>query len=434
MYKVAVAGTGYVGLVTGVCLADIGHSVICVDINEAKINMLKRGEIPIYEPGLDELVKKNVGRGRLSFSTDLAEAVKASEVIFIGVGTPPGEDGSADLSQVEAAAVQIGASLNGYKVIVTKSTVPVGTGEMVRRIIKEKSGSEDFAVVSNPEFLREGSAVHDAMYPDRIVIGCSDKKAAELMMDLYKRINTEVLVTDIKSAELIKYASNAFLATKISFINEVANICEKVGADVNQVAKGMGLDTRIGNKFLNAGIGYGGSCFPKDTQALIKMAEEVDYDLKIVKAAEEVNKLQKLKIINKLEDVLGDLKGKTIAILGLAFKPNTDDMREAPSLVIIPELIERGAIIKAYDPVAVDEAKKCLGETINYCKSIDDAVKGAHAIALLTEWEEFKKIDFSCLGELVCNKIMVDGRNIFDREFLEGNGWTYRAIGRCIDV
>lgn len=431
MYKIAVIGTGYVGLVTGVCLADLGHNVICVDINEDKINMLKRGEVPIYEPGLNQLVAKNTWEGRLSFSTDLAQAVSKSEVVFIGVGTPSLEDGSADLSQVKAAACMIGANLNGHKVIVTKSTVPVGTGRIVYNIIKEKSGSEDFSIISNPEFLREGSAVYDAMHPDRIVIGCSDKKAGELMVDLYRGIEAEILITDIESAEMIKYASNAFLATKISFINEIANICEKVGADVTKVAAGMGLDSRIGAKFLNAGIGYDGSCFPKDARALLKIAEEAGYDLKIVKAAEKVNAEQKMKIVHKLSETLGELKDKTIGVLGLAFKPNTDDMREAPSLHILPELIKRGAKVKAYDPVSMEEAKKCFGALeVLYCKNVEETVLGVDAIALLTEWDEFKNLDIKKLSQLVRKMVFIDGRNIYDNKAFARYGWIYRSIGR----
>lgn len=430
MYQVAVIGTGYVGLVTAVCLADLGHKVTCIDKDEEKIKMLEQGKVPIYEPGLSELLLKNKDAGRISFSTHLSKAIKCSQIIFIAVGTPSLPDGTADLSQVVEVAAKIGESIDGYKIIVNKSTVPVGTGKKIEAIIKEHADGSDFSVVSNPEFLREGSAIYDAFNPDRIVIGYESLKACEIMKLLYKSLDVDFILTDIESAEMIKYASNAFLATKISFINEIANICERVGADVTEVAKGMGLDKRIGDKFLNAGVGYGGSCFPKDTQALIKIAEAVGYDLKIVKAVEEVNMLQRIAFIKKIEEQLGVLEGKKIGVIGLSFKPNTDDVRDAPCLTIIPALIKRGATIKAYDPVAMSEAEKVLGNQVIYCESLEDAVRDVDAIVLLTEWDEFKSLCFNTIRSLVKELIMIDGRNLFNLKAMQEKGWKYISVGR----
>jgi UDPglucose 6-dehydrogenase len=429
MKKITVIGTGYVGLVSGTCFAEAGNAVTCVDIDETKIKKLREGIIPIYEPGLEELVKKNQETGRLNFTTSVEKGVKDSEIIFIAVGTPSDYDGQADLKYVKKVAKQIGVAINGYKIIVTKSTVPVGTGKIVQQLVNETSkGMYKFDVVSCPEFLREGSALHDTFHMDRVIIGATSERAATVLEELHKPFTSNVVKTKVETAEMIKYASNAFLATKISFINEVANICERVGADVMDVAKGMGFDKRIGDKFLNAGIGYGGSCFPKDTRALIKIAENAFYDFKIVKAVEEVNKKQKLKIVDLLEKELGELKGKKIGVLGLAFKPNTDDIREAPSLVIIPELVKREAIVKAYDPIATEEAQKYLDETnyVNFCRNKEEVLKNIDALVLLTEWDEFKNISLECLDE---QKLFIDGRNLFYSQRQSFKNVKYIGIG-----
>lgn len=428
--KVAVAGAGYVGLVTAACLAEIGNDVVCVDIDEAKISQLNNNVIPIYEPGLDEIVARNKKNGKLAFSTDLKAAIKASEIIFICVGTPPKENGEADLSHVESAARAIAEVMDSYKVIVEKSTVPVETGERVARSIRAYNIHKvDFDVVSNPEFLREGSAVKDFMHPDRVVIGCESERAKEAMKKLYGPLNATILFTDIKSAEIIKHASNSFLATKISFINAIANICELAGADVGKVAEGMGLDKRIGRPFLNAGIGYGGFCFPKDAEAFIKIAEKLGYDFKLLKATQEINSLQKKNFVKKIEKALWIVKNKTIGILGLAFKPDTDDMRFAPSIEIIGELQKEGAKIKAYDPKATEKARHIL-ENIEYCSSPYDAAKDADALVILTEWNEFREMDLNKIKSLMKHPLIIDGRNIFNPDEVKKMGFVYTSIGR----
>jgi UDPglucose 6-dehydrogenase len=428
--NICVIGTGYVGLVSGVCFSDIGNKVTCIDIDETKINKLKNGIVPIYEPGLEELILKNIKKERLFFSTDLAQGMKDADVVFIAVGTPPKENGEADLQFVEYAARSIGENLTDYKVIVTKSTVPVGTGQHVKRIIQETAGHDNFDIASNPEFLREGSAIYDTMNMERAVIGVESKKAAEILIELHKPFNTKIVLTNVETAEMIKYASNAFLATKISFINEIANLCELVGADVKKVAEGMGLDKRIGQAFLQAGIGYGGSCFPKDTSALVKIAEKVGYDFKIVKDVEKVNKAQRFKIIDKLHQAFGgNLNGKKLAVLGLAFKPNTDDMRDAPSIDLIPFMQKEGANVVAYDPVASENAKKVI-TNLNVAESVYEAIEKADAIVILTDWNEFKELDLEKVAQVVNQKIIIDGRNIFDLETMEKHGFYYASIGR----
>ena len=426
--KVAVIGTGYVGLVAGACLSDLGNDVVCVDIDAAKIKMLEEGKIPIYEPCLDDVVIRNRQAKRLTFTTSLPDAVKASEIIFIAVGTPPGEDGSSDLKYVKQVACRIADSMDSYKIVVNKSTVPVGTAELVKEIISEKT-SHAVDVVSNPEFLREGSAVRDFMEPDRVVIGCDNREAAELVKKLYEPLNSEILITDAKSSELIKYASNTFLAVKISFINEIANLCEKTGADVVQVAKGMGLDKRIGKHFLNAGAGYGGSCFSKDMKAIIHTAELNNQNMVIAEAAENVNSKQKIVPAQKAEKLLGSLQGKKVALLGLAFKPDTDDMREASSIMIAEYLKEKGAEITAYDPIASDNAKKVI-ENLNCVSSAFDAVKEADAVILVTEWDEFREMDLGKVKDLMSGSVFVDARNIYDPPQMKKLGFSYTAIGR----
>lgn len=433
--KITVVGTGYVGLVTGTCFAELGNDVICLDIDQNKIDCLKKGEIPIYEPGLEELVLRNQKEGRLTFSTDAKAGIEWAEVIFSAVGTPPDKDHRADLGAVKAVAKTVGQNLNGYKVFVNKSTVPVGTSHMVKEIIKENlKAPMDFDVVDNPEFLREGSAVKDFLNPDRIVCGVESDRAKEAMEKLYQpliRAGRPLLFTDIHSAEVIKYASNSFLATKISFINEVANFCELVGADVTQVAKGMGLDERIGSRFLHAGIGYGGSCFPKDVQAFIQTGKDKGYEFKILEQVERVNEEQKLKIVEKITKEIPDLKGKTIAVWGLAFKPKTDDMREASSLAIIPKLLENGAKVRAFDPVAAENAKKILVETnIEYFNSPFDAASGADALLLVTEWDEFRALDLQKLKSVMKDTYVFDGRNVYDPEEMRKIGFKYFSIGR----
>ncbi len=430
--KIAVIGSGYVGLVTGACFADLGNEVICVDNDLEKINKLKNNEIPFYEPGLDNLVKVNVRENRLSFTSDIAEAVKVSEVIFIAVGTPPKEDGSADLTAIERVGKEISANLNGYKLIVEKSTVPVRTGEWLRNVIEKYNiNNSEFDVASNPEFLREGTAIHDFMNPDRIVIGVENERAAQILISLYTPLNAPILVTDIKSAEIIKHASNAFLSMKISFINAVANICELAGADVKKVAKGIGLDKRIGEAFLNAGIGYGGFCFPKDLDAFIAISENLGYEFKLLKEVRNINDFQKLFPVRKLKEIFGSLKDKTIGILGLSFKPNTDDMRLAPSIDIINELHKQGAKIKAYDPVAMDNAKKIFKDIpVVYCDTPYEVTKDSDAIIIVTEWNEFKYLDLLKLKELMKSNVIIDGRNIFDRKKIEKLGFIYKAVGR----
>ncbi len=433
MYNICVAGTGYVGLVTGACLADFGNSVTCVDIDNSKIERLKRSEVPFYEPGLQEIVKRNVERGRLSFSTDVGKGIEDSTVIFVAVGTPMSPEGQADLSYVEMVARSVGEHLNGYKVVVLKSTVPAGTSNLVERIIGETSTSNhDFDVVSNPEFLREGSAVEDFMQPDRIVLGASSERALEVMREIYRPLilqDIPVVETDVKTSEMIKYASNAFLATKISFINEIANICERIGADVSVVARAMGLDNRIGPRFLRAGAGYGGSCFPKDTRALVKTAEAVGYDLKIVKAAIRVNGEQRLHMVELIEKAMGSVGGKTIAILGLAFKPDTDDLREAPALDIASALQSKGAKLKAYDPVAMDQAKALLKD-VEFSRDVFEAVRDADAAVFVTEWNEFRDLDLVKVRGLMKSPTVIDCRNIYEPLRMRGLGFRYYSVGR----
>lgn len=428
--KITIIGSGYVGLVTGTCLADLGNDVICVDIVEEKINNLKKGIIPIFEPGLDELIKRNVKEKRLTFTTDLKDSIRKSEIIFIAVGTPPKANGEADLSYIENVARAIGNEIDSYKVIVEKSTVPVETGEKVKKVIQLNNPHKaEFDVVSNPEFLREGSAVSDFLNPDRIVIGTDSKRAAEMMARLYKPLNATMITTDIRSAEIIKHASNSFLATKISFINAIANICEKAGGDVEKVAEGMGYDKRIGRSFLNAGIGYGGSCFPKDVSAFIKIAEKNGYDFRLLRDVESINKQQKLDFIKKIEENMWILNDKKIAILGLSFKPNTDDMREAPSIDIINALQKEGAKIKAYDPEASEKSRALL-KNVDYCSNPYDAVSGCDAMVIVTEWNEFKELDMEKVKSLLNRPLIIDGRNIYDPAQMKKLGFEYVSIGR----
>jgi UDPglucose 6-dehydrogenase len=430
---IGIIGMGYVGLVTAACFAEFGVFVTCIDKDKKRIRSLKEGLIPFYEPGLEELLQRNFKEGRLTFSTDIADAVRSSLVIFIAVGTPPRGDGSADLKYVEEVAKEIASNLDGYKVIVTKSTVPVGTGDRIRRIVSKNLKEQvDFDIVSNPEFLREGSAIEDFMRPNRVIIGANSQQAVAIMSDLYKPlylIETPFVITNIKTAELIKYASNSFLAAKISFINEIANLCEKVGADVHMVAKGIGLDQRIGPKFLHPGPGYGGSCLPKDTLALLKMAEEHGVELGIVDAAVKANERQWELMIKKIRDATGTLKNKTIAILGLSFKPNTDDIREAPSLNIIKKLLKEGAKIRAYDPVSMKGANTILPD-ITYCKDTYDAVKGANALVIMTEWNQFRNLELDRLKRLLKEPYFFDLRNIYEPQKLRTKGFKYFSVGR----
>ncbi|TFV97191.1 UDP-glucose/GDP-mannose dehydrogenase family protein [Algoriphagus kandeliae] len=436
--KIAVVGTGYVGLVSGACFADVGIEVTCVDIDQKKIDKLKQGIMPIYEPGLEEIVVRNYQSGRLHFSTDLGEAIQGAEVAFIAVGTPPGEDGSADLKYVLAVADEIGRKMTDYIVVATKSTVPVMTGEKVRATIKaalDKRGSDlPFAVASNPEFLKEGAAVEDFLKPDRIVIGVDDERAEKIMQRLYKPFQLSgerIIYMDIPSAEMTKYAANAMLATKISFMNDIANLCEKVGADANMVRKGIGSDPRIGNKFIYPGVGYGGSCFPKDVKAIIKTAKEYGYDLRVLQAVEDVNDDQKHVLASKVKSHFGeDLSGMTFAMWGLSFKPNTDDMRESPAAVIIDELRAAGATVRAYDPKAMEEAKEhYLFDKVTYCKDAYDACVDADALLLVTEWSEFRIPSWDAVGKLLKNKVVFDGRNIYDKKYLESLGFSHYGIG-----
>ncbi|OGW39859.1 MAG: UDP-glucose 6-dehydrogenase [Nitrospirae bacterium RBG_13_39_12] len=430
---IGIIGTGYVGLVTGACFAEFGLFVTCVDKDEKKIKMLKKSIIPFYEPGLDELVKKNIKQGRLKFATRIEKAVESSLVIFIAVGTPRRGDGSTDMKYVEEVAKRIARHLDGYKLIVTKSTVPVGTGKKLRDIIsKNIKGQTDFDIVSNPEFLREGSAIEDFMRPNRVVIGAKSQQAVAIMKDLYKPlylIETPFVVTNIETAELIKYASNSFLATKISFINEIANLCEKVGADVHTVAKGMGLDQRIGPKFLHPGPGYGGSCLPKDTEALLSMAEENNVELRIVDSAVKANEKQKEYMVKKIKDAMGTIKGKTIAILGISFKPNTDDIREAPSIYIINRLLKEKATIKAFDPVAMKLASRILPE-VTYCKDPYDAAKGADAIVIMTEWNQLRNLELEKIRKLLKGQYFFDLRNVYEPQRIKKAGFKYFCVGR----
>jgi len=441
--KISVIGAGYVGLVTGTCFSESGNHVICMDIDELKIAMLNEGRVPIYEPGLEELIKMNTAHGRLSFTTNIAAAVRHGDIIFIAVGTPPGEDGSADLKYVLDAAKEIRKHMNGYKVIVNKSTVPVGTGDKVRAAVASKSKYK-FDVVSNPEFLKEGAAIEDFMKPDRVVIGAERPKAIELMSELYAsfiRKGDRILIMDIRSAEMTKYASNAMLATKISFINEISNICASLGADIDNVRKGMGYDKRIGFEFLFPGVGYGGSCFPKDVKALVQTAREHHVDARVLKAVEEVNEYQKKilfqKIVSHFKTKAGarsrgakPLVGRTIAIWGLSFKPRTNDMREAPSVVIINSLLRAGARVTAHDPVAMNEASNMFKSRIVLTEDSYDALKGADALAVVTEWNEFRTPDFQRMKKLMRSPVIFDGRNIFNRDELRKMGFTYYGMGR----
>ena len=438
--KISVVGTGYVGLVSGTCFAETGVNVCCVDIDKQKIDNLKKGIVPIYEPGLETLIKKNTEKNRLKFSTDIDESIKDAAALFISVGTPPDEDGSADLKYVLEVARNIGKTLDHYMVVITKSTVPVGTAEKVRTALQDeldKRGVDvKFDVASNPEFLKEGDAINDFMKPDRIVIGTDTDTATEVMRKLYKPFllnNHPILFMDIPSAELTKYSANAMLATRISFMNEIAQLCEKVGANVNNVRRGIGSDSRIGNKFLYAGTGYGGSCFPKDVQALIRTGNENGVKMNIIQAVENVNYAQKDILVDKLlTHYNGDIKGKTIALWGLSFKPNTDDMREAPALVIIEKLIAAGAKVKAFDPVAMEETKRRIGDIITYSEDPYDAANEADALFLVTEWNEFRMINYKVLEKIIKEKVIFDGRNIYEPEEIIEKGFKYYGIGRKI--
>ncbi|MDN0023297.1 UDP-glucose dehydrogenase family protein [Leyella lascolaii] len=436
--NIAIVGTGYVGLVSGTCFAEMGVNVTCVDVNEEKINSLKNGQVPIYEPGLDEMVLRNHREGRLNFTTDLTSCLDNVDIVFSAVGTPPDEDGSADLQYVLAVAREFGQNIKKYTVLVTKSTVPVGTAQKVKAAIREeldKRGVDvPFDVASNPEFLKEGAAIKDFMSPDRVVVGVESEKAKELMVKLYRPFmlnNFRVIFTDIPSAEMIKYAANSMLATRISFMNDIANLCELVGADVNMVRKGIGSDARIGSKFLYPGCGYGGSCFPKDVKALIKTAEKNGYNMSVLKAVEDVNENQKRVLFNKLSKRYGgDLKGKTIAMWGLAFKPETDDMREATSLVTIGLLLEAGCTVRVYDPVAMNECRRRIGDNVYYAGDMYDAVLDADALLMLTEWKQFRLPSWGVVAKSMKTPLIIDGRNIYDAEELRQNGFEYYCIGR----
>jgi len=444
--KISIIGTGYVGLVTGTCLADFGLSVTCVDQDETKISLLNSGGVPIYEPNLEALIKKNVSAGRLTFTTDLEKAVQQSKVIFIAVGTPSNNDGSANLQQIEKVAQQIATSMNEYKVIVNKSTVPIGTATKIKEIINKNqpdsvipakagihpSSPSPFDVVSNPEFLREGSAVYDFTHPDKIVIGTNSPKALKIMQEIYRPlylIDTPFVITNPETAELIKYACNAFLATKITFINEIANLCDKVGADVHQIAKAMGLDGRISPKFLHPGPGYGGSCFPKDTEALCSIAANYGYDFKLLKGVISANKRQRELMVEKIKHHLGDLKGKTIGILGLAFKQNTDDIRKSPAIDIIKLLLKEGAHIKCFDPLAMDNTQKIL-PSLTYCQDEYDTARNSYALVILTEWNQFRNIDLSKIKKLLKSPILIDLRNLYEAPTLKSLGFIYEGVGR----
>ena len=430
--KIAVIGTGYVGLVAGACLAENGNDVVCVDKDSAKVRALQRGRIPIYEPGLEELVRRNRAEKRLLFTTDLGKGVRSSQIVFIAVGTPTGEDGSADLRHVLEVARQIGKAMNGYKVVVDKSTVPVGTSEKVRETIRKET-SHPFSVVSNPEFLKQGAAIEDFMKPDRVVIGAEDQRAGEIMKELYApftRTGAPVMMMDCASAELCKYAANAMLATRISFMNEVANVCEVVGADVDQVRRAVASDRRIGPAFLFPGVGYGGSCFPKDVKAMMKFASSRNYQFEILQAVENVNERQKVRLLGKMKQHFGSLRGKRIAVWGLAFKPRTDDMREAPSVPLIKALLEAGASVAAYDPEAAKVARAIFGNAIDLKDKSYDALAGADALAIVTEWSEFREPDWARIKKLLKTPVIFDGRNIYNPEHLRGLGFSYYSMGR----
>lgn len=435
--NIAIVGTGYVGLVSGTCFAEMGINVTCVDIDRHKIARLLRGEIPIYEPGLEDMIRRNVEAGRLHFTTDLASCLDSVEVVFSAVGTPPDEDGSADLKYVLAVAKTFGQNIKKYTILVTKSTVPVGTAQKVKAAVQvelDKRGEKvDFEVASNPEFLKEGSAIKDFMSPDRVVVGVESDRAKVVMTKLYRPFlvnNFRVYFMDIPSAEMTKYAANAMLATRISFMNDIANLCDLIGADVDMVRKGIGTDVRIGCKFLYAGCGYGGSCFPKDVKALAHTAKEYGYTMGVIEAVEAVNERQKEIVVKKLRQKLGNLKGKTIALWGLAFKPETDDMREAPVLVVIDHLKAAGAIVKVYDPVAMDECRRRIGDRVIYCKNMYEAVIDADALALITEWKEFRVPSWTVMKKVMISPIIIDGRNIYDKEEVLSEGFEYMAIGK----
>jgi UDPglucose 6-dehydrogenase len=431
--RIAIIGAGYVGLVAGTCFAESGNDVICVDRDAAKIRALTRGKMPIYEPGLEEMVRRNRQEGRLTFTTTLAKAVRDSTIIFIAVGTPQGEDGSADLQHVLGVAQQIAAAMNGYKVIVDKSTVPVGTAARVREVVRRET-THPFSVVSNPEFLKQGAAIEDFMKPDRVVIGAEDPRATELMLELYApfmRTGAPIMVMDCASAELTKYAANAMLASRISFMNEVANVCELVGADVDQVRRAIGADRRIGSSFLFPGVGFGGSCFPKDVRAMIHFAAEKGYEFRTLEAVEHINRFQKTRLFTKMKAHFGGLKGKTVAVWGLAFKPRTDDMREAPSIPLIEALLAAGATVQAYDPEAMKIAKAIFGTKVTFAAKNYDALKGADCLAIVTEWNEFRRPDFARMRKLMRTPVVFDGRNLYTPEQMKQNGFTYYSIGRA---
>jgi len=432
--QIAVIGTGYVGLVTGAGLADFGNDVTCVDIDVSKIDALKQGKIPIYEPGLDTLVSKNVQEGRLNFTTDLPNSIRAARAIFIAVGTPPRPDGSADLRYVEDVARAIAQHMNGPKLVITKSTVPIGTGRMIEGILAQAGNGYTASVVSNPEFLREGSAIEDFMKPDRVVVGASDRESVELMKEIYAPLHSleiPFVVTNVESSELIKYASNGFLATKISFINEIAVLCEKIGGDVHDVAIGMGLDSRIGPKFLQAGPGFGGSCFPKDTLAVADIARQYDYNFQIIEAVLRVNHDIKERMVDKVAEALGDANGKTVGLLGLAFKPETDDMRDSPTIPLIAGLQKRGAAIRAYDPQAMDNARTMF-ENVTFCRDAYDAAKDADVLVIATEWNEFRALNLARIKSLVRQPLIVDLRNVYDPQRMKTEGFRYFSVGRKI--
>ena len=434
--NIAIVGTGYVGLVSGTCFAEMGAHVTCVDVDAQKIEKLKNGIMPIYEPGLEELIKRNVSFERLKFTTNLTDVLDDVEVVFSAVGTPPDEDGSADLKYVLAVARQFGQNINKYTILVTKSTVPVGTAKKVKAAIQEELNKRGvdvpFDVASNPEFLKEGAAIKDFMSPDRVVVGTESDKAKEVMTRLYRPLmlqNFRVIFMDIPSAEMTKYAANAMLATRISFMNDIANLCERVGANVDSVRKGIGTDSRIGSKFLYAGCGYGGSCFPKDVKALVHTGLDNEYHMEVIEAVERVNEKQKSIVYDKIIKAVGDVKGKTIAIIGLSFKPETDDMREAPALVVIGKLLSDGAKVRVFDPIAMDECKRRIGDVVTYCTNMYDAADGADVFALMTEWRQFRMPSWNVIKKVMTGNVIVDGRNIYDRQELEEQGFVYTRIG-----
>ena len=431
MAAITVIGTGYVGLATAVCLAELGHRVTGLDIDAEKIGKLRQGVSPIYEPGLVDLLGRGMAAGRLSFTTDYAEAVPGAEFVFIAVATPMGRRGDADIVFVKQAAQSIAKAMRAPLTIVNKSTVPIGTGDIISRIVHENLGTEiPFQVICNPEFLREGTAIQDFMHPDRLVLGAHDRAAAEAVATVYERLDAPVLFTDLYTAEMIKYASNAFLATRISFINEIARICERVDADVKVVAEGMGMDRRIGPLFLEAGIGYGGSCFPKDVKALARMAETMGYHPELLDTVMEINEDQRKLVVDKLREVLGSLRDQTIGVLGLAYKPNTDDIREAPAMAVIQSLLEKGAHVRAYDPAAIPNAKRLLNSSVEYCEDAYATARGADALLLVTEWDEFRRLDFDRIKPVMRRPVLVDGRNIYDPKAMRDRGFIYRGVGR----